>query len=231
MKMIDISLQKILISDGDHFELDVSFNTDSKRIALLGPSGAGKSLTLRMIAGLIRPNSGRVLIGGSTYYDSEKSLNLAARERQVGYVFQDYALLPHLTVVQNIAFGLQQGWFNPSRQYRSELVTHWLDKFELRSVALNYPHQISGGQKQRVALARALAPNPRVLLLDEPFSALDRSMRLRLRAELSALQTELSIPIITITHDVEDAEVLGEEVVQLLDGRVFSQSSSSLRDG
>lgn len=223
MKTVDISLKKVLISDSGRFELDVLIQSDSQRIVLIGPSGAGKSLTLKMLAGLIRPESGRISINEEIYFDAAKCINLHARERQVGYLFQDYALFPHLNVHQNIAFGLTGGWFNPSKRAQLSIVTQWIDKFELQKVANNYPHQISGGQKQRVALARTLVTKPRILLLDEPFSALDQGLRIRMREELSQLQKELGIPMITITHDIEDADVLGDDVINLEGGRVTHQ--------
>jgi molybdate transport system ATP-binding protein len=222
MSFIDISLQKTLHSDSGRFNLNISFSADSRRIVLLGPSGAGKSLTLRLIAGLVRPDAGHILINGRAYFDKQRSVYVPARERHLGYVFQDYALFPHLTVSQNIAFGLKKGLVNPSKKSQCVTVLDWINKFELKGIESNYPHQISGGQKQRVALARALVSKPTLLLLDEPFSALDQALRKRLRAELSGLQAELNIPIITITHDPDDASALGEVVIQLDGGRVVS---------
>jgi len=220
MSLIDVCVRKTLVSDSSAFELDVTFQSDSRRIVLLGPSGAGKSLTLRLIAGLIKPDAGRIVVDGQVYVDKKSKLYLPASERETGFLFQDYALFPHLTVRQNVAFGLHRGLLNPSKRESAAQVVDWIQKFELEAVALNYPHQISGGQKQRVALARALVARPRILLLDEPFAALDQDLRARMREEVSALQTELNIPMITITHDQQDAEVLGDHVIRLSHGRV-----------
>ena len=222
MSLIDVVLKKTLVSDSGEFELDVSFETESRRLVLLGPSGAGKSLTMRIIAGLIKPDAGRIIVDGRVYFDKKARVHLPACARKTGLLFQDYALFPHLTVGQNIAFGLSKGWLNPSKQDSSPEVVEWIQKFELGAVALNYPHQISGGQKQRVALARALVANPHVLLLDEPFAALDQALRARMREEVSLLQKELNIPMILITHDEQDAFVLGDHVIRLAQGRVVS---------
>ena len=220
MSLIDVSVRKTLASDSGEFELNVTFQSDSRRIVLLGPSGAGKSLTLRIIAGLIRPDDGRIAVNGRVYFDKKYQVQLPARKRKTGFLFQDYALFSHLTVRQNIAFGLHQGWMNPGKQESAPEVVDWIKTFELEAVALNYPHQISGGQKQRVALARALVANPHILLLDEPFAALDQDLRGRMREEVSLLQKKLNIPMITITHDEQDAQVLGDHVIRLASGRV-----------
>ena len=137
------------------------------------PSGAGKSLTLRAVAGLLRPDAGRIDINGRALFDSAQGICLPPQSRRVAYLFQDYALFPHLTVAQNIAFGMRRGWHNPPRKQVSEQARRWVDAFELGAIVGSYPSEISGGQKQRVALARALMLEPDILLLDEPFSALD----------------------------------------------------------
>jgi molybdate transport system ATP-binding protein len=139
-------------------------------------------------------------------------------------VFQDYALFPHLTVLQNIAFGLHRGWLNARRHEEHEVVRRWLKTFELESVALQYPEQLSGGQRQRTALARALVAEPRALLLDEPFAALDPALRARLRDELADLQAELGIPMLLISHDEADLARLGDDVLEMRDGQVVRDS-------
>jgi molybdate transport system ATP-binding protein len=148
-----------------------------------------------------------------------------ARDRRIGYVFQDYALFPHLTVAQNVAFGLTAGLRQPSRRNVPEAARRWLDAFELDGLANRYPSQISGGQQQRVALARALAPQPELLLLDEPFAALDPPLRGRLRDELVALQARLDVQMLVITHDPADVEVLGQHVLEIRDGRLHRDSA------
>ncbi|NID16442.1 ABC transporter ATP-binding protein [Luteibacter yeojuensis] len=218
---VDVSVRKVLRADDRVFELDVAFASAHRRIVLFGHSGAGKSLTLRAMAGLLAPDEGHVRVDGRTLFDATARVNLAARDRGVAYVFQDYALFPHLTVAQNIGFGLDRGWFNPRRRMRDERVGRWLDTFELAAVADSYPSRISGGQRQRVALARALVAEPRLVLLDEPFAALDPALRGRMRSELRALQARLDLQMLVITHDPADVEALDGHTIELRDGRVL----------
>lgn len=225
--MVDLVVQKTLTSAARVFSLDVAVRSASHRVVLYGPSGAGKSLTLRAIAGLMTPDRGRIALNGRTLFNHTEGINLNARERRVGYLFQDYALFNHLTVAQNIAFGLRRGWLNPPRRTRDPRVQQWIDTFELDAVAANYPAQISGGQRQRVALARALIAEPSMLLLDEPFAALDPALRTRMRSELSALQARLQVPMLMITHDPADVEIFGDHVFELRDGRVVADAVRS----
>ncbi|WP_354678053.1 ATP-binding cassette domain-containing protein [Cupriavidus plantarum] len=217
-----VSLRKHMTSGERQFALDIDFTSDSRRIALFGQSGAGKSLTLRAIAGLLAPDSGRIVLNGRTLFDSEAGIDIRPQERRVAYLFQDYALFPHLTVSQNIAFGLAHGWRNPGRRARHARADRWIDAFGLREIVGQYPSQISGGQKQRVALARALVAQPDVVLLDEPFSALDPVLRTRMRNELRALQSSLDVPMVVISHDPEDVEILADQVFEVRDGRILA---------
>ena len=216
----DIDIHKTLRSGKRTFELQVRFQSDSQRVVIFGPSGSGKTLTVKAIAGLMRPDRGRISVGDSVLFDSDAHIDLAAQARRVGYLFQDYALFPHLNVRQNIAFGQSRGWLNPGPAVHSDAVDYWLHAFHLEHLAHQSPSELSGGQRQRVALARALVPNPSALLLDEPFAALDPHLRVLLRDELDRLQRHLQIPMVLITHDPADAEVFGEHIVRLHEGTV-----------
>jgi len=218
----DIALRKLLRQADARFEIDVGFRSAARRVVLFGPSGAGKTQTLRMIAGIVAPDAGRVAVAGRVLYDSAQRWRLSAQQRHLAYMYQDYALFPHLTVRQNIAFALRRGLLNPPRGVASDAVDRWIDTFGLGAVAGHQPHQISGGQRQRTALARALVSEPAALLLDEPFAALDKGLRERLRDELKALQTQLQLPMLVITHDDDDVRALAEDVVCLDAGRVVA---------
>jgi len=224
----DVALRRLLRHAGTSFELDVRFASDAPRLALYGPSGAGKTLTLKTIAGIVRPDAARVCIGGRMLHDTGRGLRLSPQQRRLGYLFQDYALFPHLTVRQNIAFGRRTGWFNPGRAGTDEAVEHWIGAFRLEAVANHHPHQLSGGQRQRTALARALVNEPSALLLDEPFAALDIGLRRRLRSELAELQAGLGLPLLLITHDLDDVHALDAEVVPLPRGRVVEDPAMPL---
>ena len=216
----EVRIRKQVEGGGRRFELDVSFSTDARRTVIYGPSGAGKSLTLQAVAGLLKPDDGTIYIDGHPVFDSASRIDVPARERRLGYLFQDYALFPQLTVRQNIAFALKRGWRNPSRHEGGEAVDRWIQAFELERVAQQRPHQLSGGQRQRTALARALVNEPRALLLDEPFSALDPELRGRMRAELDTLLERVGVPMLMITHDPEDLARFGDRRVMLRDGVV-----------
>lgn len=216
--MFDLHIVKTLGAGEREFRLDLRLRSHSRRLVILGPSGSGKSLTLMAIAGLLRPDAGHIRLDGRLLFDGERGICLRPQARRVGYVFQDYALFPHLTVRQNVGFGLVGGWLNPSRRRREAAVERWLEAFGLGELALRRPDQLSGGQRQRVALARALVAEPRALLLDEPFAALDAELRAQMREQLAALQERLQLPMMLITHDPEDAAALGDEVVHLREG-------------
>ncbi len=217
---IDVNIRKKLRSGPRTFDLEVAFQTTARRVVIFGPSGAGKSLTLKAIAGLVTPDHGHIRISGATVFDAAAGVCVTPQQRQLAYVFQDYALFPHLNVRQNVGFGLAHGWWNPGTNQHNTDVEYWLAAFDLLPVAHQLPAELSGGQRQRTALARALVSRPRLLLLDEPFAAIDGSLRQRMRLELGHLQRRLDFPMITITHDPEDVEMFGELVIHLLDGKV-----------
>jgi molybdate transport system ATP-binding protein len=215
---LKVDIAKTVQSAGRRFHLRVAFETAARRTVIYGPSGAGKSLTLKAIAGLLAPDTGHIAFDGETLFDHAALIDMPARRRGFGYLFQDYALFPKLTVRQNIAFGLRAGWRNPSLESDDEATARWLHAFKLDEVAAQRPHTLSGGQRQRTALARALAPAPRALLLDEPFAALDPELRGHLRAELDALLQRIGIPVLMITHDPEDRAWFGDQVIHLREG-------------
>ena len=216
----DVDIDKTVRGDQRSFRLRVRFRASARRSVIFGPSGAGKSLTLQALAGLLTPDAGRIAFDGETLFDKAAGIDVPARARGFGYLFQDYALFPKLNVRQNIAFGLNTGLRNPSPRVRDDAVERWLDAFELGEVASQRPAELSGGQRQRTALARALVHGPRALLLDEPFSALDPALRDRMRAELDELLQRIDIPVVMITHDPEDVAWFGDEALYLHDGAI-----------
>jgi len=218
--MIDVDLQLTVSDAKRRFTLAAGFASDAAVLALYGPSGAGKSLTLQAMAGLIRPERGRVRVAGCTLFDSAAGIDLPTRNRSLGYLFQNYALFPHLSVRDNIGFALRPWWRRGLDARAQCRVDELLDMFQLAAMADSRPAALSGGQQQRVALARALACEPSVLLLDEPFAALNPMLRHGLREELAALRSRLAIPIVMITHDIDDLAVLAEHVIVLDQGRV-----------
>src|SRR6185436_2604370 len=231
---IEIDIRKTLRSKGRDFLLDVKFSCDGLLNVVFGPSGAGKSLTLRAIAGLETPDYGRISVGGAVFFDSLAGIDLPASQRNVGYLFQDYALFPHLTVEQNIGFASKQWWQRQLSAAAARRVTELLQLFELRGLEQSYPSQLSGGQRQRVALARALIRQPDVLLLDEPFAALDPLLRNRMRRELVDTRALFEVPMLVITHDPEDVASLAETLVILEHGRVARKidlKTPPFRDG
>ncbi|MBV6273514.1 ATP-binding cassette domain-containing protein [Alcaligenaceae bacterium CGII-47] len=228
---LDVHIYRAITSGVDEFVLDVSVVTEARRVALFGPSGAGKSLTMQAIAGLLRPTRGRIEINGNVLFDSEQGIDLAPRQRRLAYLFQDYALFPHLNVRQNICFGLKQGWLNLHGKTVPDAAARWIEAFHLNTLLDRRPAQISGGQRQRVALARALSTDPRILLLDEPLSALDAGLRREMRHELAELQAQIGIPTVLITHDPGDVLDLADEVFEIAHGRIVRHGpASALRE-
>jgi molybdate transport system ATP-binding protein len=190
-------------------------------LAIVGPSGSGKSTTLRAIAGLDKPQSGHIVCNGATWLDTATGIDLAARQRRVGLVFQSYALFPHLTTLENVLEALQD---RPAESRRDEALA-LLARIRLEGLEDRLPRQLSGGQQQRVAVARALARRPDVLLLDEPFSAVDRVTRQRLQHELAELRHDLPMPVLLVTHDLDEAARLADRICVIHRGRSLQTAS------
>ncbi len=205
------------------FVLDVAWSGDEGVVALFGPSGAGKSLTLHCLAGLTRPDQGRIVVDGRVFFDAATSVEVPPQQRRVGYVFQSYALFPHLTVAENVGFGLR----DRPRRLQQERTGVVLERLGLNSLGARRPGELSGGQRQRVALGRALAIDPALLLLDEPLSALDAPMRAGLRDELRRVLREWGIPAVIVTHDFAEAYRLGDRIVVYEAGRVIQSAPCS----
>ena len=194
------------------FELDISWHSQGGITVLFGPSGAGKTLTLQCLAGLINPDEGMIRVKEVVYYDSGGKISLPPQKRKVGYVFQDYALFPHKTVYANVAYG--------AKNKTNGKIEGLLDSFGLAEHHDKYPSEISGGQKQRTALARAIASDPELLLLDEPLSALDETLRERFQMDILALHAEGGIPIVYVTHSLNEVFTMADVIVVIDEGRV-----------
>ncbi len=206
----------------DPVTLDVEFEASaSELVALVGPSGGGKSTILRAIAGFEKPTAGKISVGGQQWFDSQQGLCLQPRLRRVGMVFQSYALFPHLSALENVVEAL----VDRQTGNKTELANEYLARVNLKGLGGRLPDQMSGGQRQRVAVARALAREPDVLLLDEPFSAVDKVTRIRLQRELVELRADLSIPIILVTHDIEEAARLADRIAVLHEGRILQMAA------
>jgi molybdate transport system ATP-binding protein len=208
---------------GEDFTLDVGFEAPAGVTVLFGASGSGKTLTLKAIAGLLCPDSGRVEVDGRTLFDSAAGVNLPARERRAGYVFQHLALFPHLTAQENVEFAVRG---LPARE-RHERARGLLRQFGVEHAAGRLPRAVSGGEAQRVALARALAAEPRLLLLDEPLSALDEPVKLGIIRDLRELNRTLRLPVLYVTHSRDEAVQLGERAVIYERGRVVAAGEPS----
>jgi molybdate transport system ATP-binding protein len=199
------------------FELDVAFTVESGLSVLSGPSGAGKTLTLALIAGLLRPDTGTIVINGQVVTDCARRIHVSTQDRRIGMVFQDGLLLPHRSVLDNVALAVRQAG---GRRARRAVARSWLDRVGAAELADRRPGSLSGGQRQRVALARGLAGDPALVLLDEPLSALDSPVRRELRGLIREVIISSGIPAVLVTHDAEEADELGDVVIAYDDGRV-----------
>ena len=216
-----MALEAAAVAHAGAFRLDVDLRVEpGTTTAVLGPSGSGKTLTLRAIAGLAAPSSGRIASNGRALFDSAAGVDLPPRLRRAGLVFQDYALFPHLTAEENIAYGAR----GPRAEARAR-VAGIVAQLGLGGLEGRRPSQLSGGQRQRVALGRALASEPEFLLLDEPFSALDAPTRAALTEQLLELETRLAVPAVLVTHDLAEAHALAQRIV-VLDGGVILQAGA-----
>ena len=212
---MEIRLQKKL----DDFDINIQFKTESKHVGILGESGAGKSVALKMISGIISANSGFIRFDNSVILDSEKSINLKPQDRKIGYMFQNYALFPNMTVIQNVMAGIKE-------VNKKAIALNYLKNFKIDYLKDKYPNQLSGGQQQRVAMARMLAAKPNVLLFDEPFSALDSHLKDRVRIELLKDLSTFKGHTVMVTHDRDEAYQFCDYLVLLSEGKVVEAGST-----
>lgn len=216
--MLTVNIKKKL-SD---FTLNISFTAPNKTLVLFGPSGCGKTTILRCIAGLLQPDEGSIISNETTFYSSKAATFLPPRIRNVSYMFQDFALFPHLNVKHNLWYGVKT-----ANQQANELYEKLITLLKIEHLTHRSIHQLSGGEKQRVAMARALMAEPQILLLDEPLSALDAQSRYELQDELKKLQAIWNIPFILVTHSPEEAQALGNEVLFIHQGQQVSEPPPS----
>ena len=200
--------------DFGSFVLKAKFEAGDETLALLGASGCGKSMTLRCIAGIVTPDRGKIILDGVTLFDSEKKINLPPQKRHTGLMFQNYALFPNMTVLQNIKAGAKR---EKDSQKRKAMIESVIERFGLAELSDRYPHQISGGQQQRVALARILVSSPKILLLDEPFSALDSHLRFKLEQEVRHVMRQFGKTVILVSHDRDEVYRMSDSIA-IMDG-------------
>jgi molybdate transport system ATP-binding protein len=208
-------------ADSAGFLLDIEFEAEAGVTVLFGPSGAGKSLTLDCLAGFVRPDSGRILLGDAILFDGAARVNVRPQDRECGYVFQNAALFPHMTLRENLAFAAERR----PRLERHRRVNEMIDRFRLAEVAGRKPREVSGGQRQRASIARALIAAPRMLLLDEPTTGLDAGLRADFFDLIRGLRKELEIPLILVTHDLDDAVMLGDRMLVYSAGQIVQSGS------
>ncbi len=206
---INVSVKKRL----RFYDIDVSFSCpDGKMLVLIGPSGGGKTTIIRMLAGLENPDEGEIIFRDTTWFDSRSGINVPTQNRRLGYVFQDYLLFPHLNLYENAAFAAVD----------KKDVDELFELFSINHLRKRKPHKVSGGERQRCAICQALARRPKALLLDEPFSALDVITRRGLREELKNLKGRFSFPMIYVTHDINEALFLADQILPIVDGKADS---------
>ena len=199
------------------FQLRTTFEVENETLALLGASGCGKSMTLKCIAGIEKPDKGKILLDGVTLFDSEKGINLPPQERHAGLLFQNYALFPNMTVLQNICAGAKR---EKDRQKRQAAIRHVISSFGLTELSSHYPHQLSGGQQQRVALARILVSDPEIMLLDEPFSALDNHLRFQLEQNVRDVIRSFGKTVLFVSHDRDEVYRMADQIAVMNNGQI-----------
>jgi len=216
--MIEVNIEKNLVGSQGRFLLKVNFIMKKHEfLSIFGKSGSGKTTLLRMIAGLEKPDKGLIKVDDTIYFDSEKKINLPPQKRKVGVVFQNYALFPNMTVYENLVFAMEKE--------DKQKILKMLEKIELLELKDRYPSTLSGGQQQRVALARALIRDPEILLLDEPLSALDYEIRLKLQDEIKKIHRDYKLSTILISHDKPEVFKLADRVILLENGKVIKQGT------
>lgn len=215
--MIDIKLFKKM----NYFNLDVNFSIDKEVLVIQGPSGSGKTTILDCICGTKTPDEGTITMNDKTIFSSNKKINIKIKDRNIGYVFQNYALFPHMTIKENISFGIKC-----KKLKDSDYIDYLMNVFNIYHLEDRYPNQISGGEKQRAALARALAVRPEILLLDEPFSALDVNTKNSVYKEFLQLKKLWKIDIILVTHNPEEARLLGDRIINIESGNIWDLQPS-----
>ena len=216
--MLTVNIKKGFVKKGtDEFSLDINFSANVGITVLTGASGAGKTTILRLIAGILTPDEGSIKLNSAYFYDSQNKVNLPIQKRGVGFVFQDYALFPHLTAEQNIAYGVKA----VNKKAKKEKAIELLSLFRIEYAKNRLPAEMSGGEQQRTSLARALASDPKIVLLDEPLSAVDVETRAKLLDEIELAQTTAKIPFIYVTHNEAETSRLGTRRITLQSGKII----------
>ena len=223
--MITVNILKKIHTQNGDTELQINFELKQNTCtAIYGESGSGKTTILRLIAGLSKPDSGIIQSSDEIFFDSELNINIEVQKRNIGFVFQDYALFPNMTVEENILFALANKF---EKKEKASYIDQLMTIMEINNLVKKYPHQISGGQKQRVALARALARKPKILLLDEPLSALDYAMRAKLQEYLIKLMNLYSFTTVLVSHDLQEVKAMANQLIHLKNGAITSTRDSS----
>lgn len=215
-----MKLEMNFIYKMNNFNLSINWESSERRIGILGASGCGKSMTLKTLAGIATPDSGKIIVNGKTYFDSEKNINIPPQQRKIGYLFQNYALFPTMTIEQNISMGL----LNYQKKTRRDKINRLISRLHLEELRHRYPHELSGGQQQRVALARILAYEPELILLDEPFSALDSFLKENLIKELQDILESYTGTMIIVSHDMDEIYTLSDYLFILEKGTIIEHN-------